>query len=39
VSGPLTPLLNVATGFVVAGAAVLLARHVVGLDGGGKKDQ
>jgi hypothetical protein len=36
VSGPLTPLLNFAAGFAVAGAAVLLARHVTSLDGGSK---
>jgi hypothetical protein len=28
VSGPLTPLLSFAAGFAVAGAAVLLARHI-----------
>lgn len=36
VSGPLTPLLNFAAGFAVAGAAVLLARHAARRDGGRK---
>lgn len=39
VSGPLTPLLNFAAGFAVAGAAVLLARHIASLDRGSKKDE
>lgn len=39
VSGQLTPLLNFAAGFAVAGAAVLLARHIASLDRGSKKDE
>lgn len=35
-SGPLTPLLNFAAGFAVAGAAVLLARRAAKLVGEGK---
>ena len=37
VSGPLMPLLNFAAGFAVAGAAVLVARHVAGVGGDDKR--
>jgi hypothetical protein len=39
VSGSLTPVLNIAAGFAVAGAAMLLARHIASLVGGSEKDE